>query len=173
MVTGSGTGIGREIALEFGREGADVVLHYGHSAAGAKSAAEAIRAMGRKSVAVKANFEGAEEALNLAYRAIEFLGCIDSLVNNSGITTNKPFLKVTLEQYDTLMNVNLRSPFVLTQAVVEHMLALAAFLCSEDAGFIVGQTFVVDGGTASLMSLISDFSRESPARFGIGYVPGV
>lgn len=181
---------------------------------------------------------------------------------------NKPFLKVTLEQYDTLMNVNLRSPFVLTQAVVEHMLAraggavcnltsihglsgapehsvyaatkgaiiaytrtlgvelahrgirvnaiapgwinvenhakaiagftekdavetarnavpiarfgvpldvakLAAFLCSEDAGFIVGQTFVVDGGTASLMSLISDFRHESAARFGIGYVPGV
>ena len=86
LVTGSGTGIGREIALEFGRQGADVVLHYGHSAAGAQSAAEAIQAMGRRSVAVKANFESAEQALNLAHRAIEFLGSIDCLVNNSGIT---------------------------------------------------------------------------------------
>jgi NAD(P)-dependent dehydrogenase (short-subunit alcohol dehydrogenase family) len=50
---------------------------------------------------------------------------------------------------------------------------LAAFLCSDDAGFIVGQTIVADGGTTSLMSLISDFRNESSARFGIGYVPGV
>lgn len=48
LVTGSGTGIGREIALEFARQGADVVLHYAHSGSGAESAAEEIRAMGRE-----------------------------------------------------------------------------------------------------------------------------
>jgi hypothetical protein len=50
---------------------------------------------------------------------------------------------------------------------------LAAFLCTEDAGFIVGQTIVVDGGTSSLMSLISDFRNESSHRFGIGYLPDI
>jgi meso-butanediol dehydrogenase/(S,S)-butanediol dehydrogenase/diacetyl reductase len=50
---------------------------------------------------------------------------------------------------------------------------LAAFLCSDDAGFIVGQTIVADGGTTSLMSLISDFRNESSARFGKGYLPGI
>jgi NAD(P)-dependent dehydrogenase (short-subunit alcohol dehydrogenase family) len=268
LVTGSGTGIGRGIALEFARQGADVVLHYGHSAGGAESAAQEIQAMGRKATALKANFESAEEAVALARRAIEFLGGIDCLVNNSGITMNKPFLKVTPEQYDTLMNVNFRSPFFIAQTAVESMLTrgggaicnltsihgligapehsvyaatkgaiiaytrtlgvelahkgirvnaiapgwinvenhakaipgfteknaaeaarnavpagrfglpldvakLAVFLCSDDAGFIVGQTLVVDGGTVSLMSLISDFRNESAARFGIGYVPGV
>jgi len=50
---------------------------------------------------------------------------------------------------------------------------LAAFLCSEDAGYIVGQTIIADGGTTALMSLMTDFRTESTATFGKGYVPGV
>lgn len=50
---------------------------------------------------------------------------------------------------------------------------MAAYLCSEDAGFFTGQVIVVDGGTTTLMSLMSDFRRQSTARFGTGFVPGV
>jgi NAD(P)-dependent dehydrogenase (short-subunit alcohol dehydrogenase family) len=268
LVTGSGTGIGREIALEFARQGADVVLHYAHSGTGAESAAAEIRSLGCRSTVVQANFDDLDAVAELARQAIDFLGGIDCLVNNSGVTFNKPFSEVTPEQFDRLYDVNVRAPYFLTQYAVRVMLAqgggavcnitsihglsgapehsvyagtkgaiiaqtrtlavelahrgirvnaiapgwvtvenyynaipgfnendarqvaadkvplgrsgekreiarLAVFLCSDDAVFIVGQTIVADGGTTSLMSLISDFRNPSSASFGKGYVPGV
>ncbi len=260
LVTGSGTGIGREIALEFARQGADVVLHYAHSGSGAESAAEEIRAMGRQAVVFQADFNQLEEVVELARQAVDFLGAVDCLVNNSGITFNRPFLQVTREQFDVLYHVNIRAQFFLTQEIVTDMLAheggavcnlasihglqgaaehsvyagtkgaiiaytrtlavelahqgvrvnaiapgwvtvenhykaipdsseeaahaaardtvpaaragmptdiakLAAFLCSDDAEFIVGQTLVADGGTTSLMSLMPNFRERSQNRF--------
>jgi NAD(P)-dependent dehydrogenase (short-subunit alcohol dehydrogenase family) len=268
LVTGSGTGIGREIALEFARQGADVVVHYAHDSKGARSAVEEIRAMGRRSEAFAADFDRVEEAVKLGDQAVDFLGGIDCLVNNSGITFNLPFPEVTLEQFDRLYHVNVRAPYFLTQNIARNMLThgggavcnitsihgvsgapehsvyagtkgaiiaqtrtmavelahqgirvnaiapgwvtvenyykaipgfneadarkdaagkvplgrsgtkleiakLAAFLCSDDAAFVVGQTVVADGGTTSLMSLISDFRNRSSASFGKGYVPGI
>lgn len=122
LVTGSGTGIGREIALEFARQGADVVLHYAHSNAGADSAVAEIHALGRQATVFQANFERVEEVQGLADQALAFLGRIDCLVNNSGITLNKPFLQVTPEQFDVLYHVNVRAQYFLTQRVAAHML---------------------------------------------------
>lgn len=268
LVTGSGTGIGREIALEFAREGADVAVHYSHNDAGARSAVEEIRRLGRRAEAFKADFNDVAQVQELGRQAIQFLGGVDCLVNNSGITFNQPFLKVTQEQFDTVYHVNIRAQFFLTQVIVADMFQrsagvicnltsihgisgapehcvyagtkgaiiaytrslavelahkgirvnaiapgwvtvenyfkaipgfndadasrvaaekiplgrsgkkneiakLAVFLCSDDAAFIVGQTIVADGGTTSLMSLISDFRNPSSAKFGTGYVPGV
>ena len=268
LVTGSGTGIGREIALEFGRKGADVVLHFAHDTVGAQSAVTEIRAMGRRAEAFQADFDRVEEAVRLGDQAVSFLGGIDYLVNNAGITFNRPFLDVIPEQFDRLYHVNIRAQFFLTQRIVRDMLQhgggavcnitsihavsgapehsvyagtkgaiaaytralavelahkgirvnaiapgwvtvenyyknipgfndddaakvaaekvplarsgskleiakLALFLCSDDAGYIVGQTIIADGGTTSLMSLISDFRTQSTATFGKGYVPGV
>src|SRR5712692_6378990 len=121
LVTGSGTGIGREIALEFAREGAAVVLHYAHSESGAQSAVEEIQGMGRRATALWADFEDVSAVARLGAEAIEFLGGMDCLVNNSGITFNKPFLKITQQQYDTVFNVNMRAQFFLTQRVAAHM----------------------------------------------------
>ena len=64
LVTGSGTGIGREIALEFARQGADVVLHYAHSGAGADSAVREIQAMGRQAAAFPADFDSRRRSRN-------------------------------------------------------------------------------------------------------------
>src|SRR5262245_36918013 len=85
LVTGSDTGIGRGVALEFAREGAAVALHYPHEPGGARTAVEAIRSTGGKAEAFKANFTDINQVRALATQAIEFLGGLDVLVNNAGI----------------------------------------------------------------------------------------
>ena len=135
LVTGSGTGIGREEALEFAREGADVALHYAHSAEGAKSAVEEIQKAGGKAEALPADLSQSGEAERLATRAIDFLGGLDILISNAGITMNKPFGTVTPEQFDTVYHVNIRAPFFVTQT------ALPALLKSEN-GVVINITSI-------------------------------
>jgi NAD(P)-dependent dehydrogenase (short-subunit alcohol dehydrogenase family) len=122
LVTGAGTGIGRGVALEFAKEGAAVALHYSHSRAGADSAVAEIEAAGGKACALHADFNDAAQARALPGRAAEFLGGLDVLVNNAGITMNQPFMETTVEQYDTLFDVNMRAMFFATQGAAEIML---------------------------------------------------
>ncbi len=121
LVTGSGTGIGRGVGLEFAKEGASVVFHYAHSEAGARGAVDEIKATGGKAEAFKANLGEIDEAKGLAQKAIDFLGGLDVLVNNAGITMNKPFREVTPDQFNTLYNVNIRGMFFVTQTAVGPM----------------------------------------------------
>ena len=123
LVSGSDTGIGRGVALEFAREGAAVVLHYSRDESGARSAVDEIRAAGGRAEAFHADFNDVGQVRALAAQAIDFLGGLDVLVNNAGITMNLPFEQVTVEQFDTLYNVNIRGMFFLTQAAVPPMIA--------------------------------------------------
>ena len=121
LVTGAGTGIGRGVALEFAAEGAAVVLHYCHSSAGCQSAVAEIRSSGGRALALGADFRRVESVQDLAARSVEFLGGIDVLVNNSGVTANSPFEETTPHHFDTLFDINFKAMFFLTQAVVPAM----------------------------------------------------
>ncbi len=121
LVTGAGTGLGREIALEFARRGAIVALHYSHTRDGAASAVAEIRAFGGKAEAFAADFAVLAEVQRLARDAQTFLGGLDVLVNNAGITLNRRFEQVTAEQFDTVYSVNVRAPFFLTQALLPEL----------------------------------------------------
>ena len=122
LVTGSGTGLGREIALEFARQGAAVALHYAHSADGALSAVEEIVSAGGKATAIKADLSDVNQATRLAMEAVEFLGGIDVLINNAGITMTLEFEKVTPEQFDLLYGVNVRGQFFVLQTLLPAMI---------------------------------------------------
>ena len=121
LVTGSGTGIGREVALEFARSGANIAFHYGGSREGAESAVKEAWALGVRAQAFQADFSNLDQVLRLAEEATQFLSRIDVLVNNSGITFNKPFLKVEPVQFEKLYDVNVRAGFFLAQKVVPAM----------------------------------------------------
>lgn len=123
LVTGAGTGIGRGIALEFAREGADVALHYYNEEEGVSSAVQTIREAGGRVEKFQADFKNQDDVRTVFNDAYSFLSGIDVLVNNSGITMNRPFEKVTPQQYDTLFNVNVKAAYFLTQAVAPGMIA--------------------------------------------------
>lgn len=136
LVTGAGTGLGREIALEFARQGADVVLHYCHSARGALSAVEEIRAMGRRTEAFQADLADVAACRKLVDDAVSLLGGIDILVNNSGITAAKPFIDVTPEDFNLLYDVNVRGQFFCAQRAVQYMLK------QEHKGIVINMTSI-------------------------------
>ncbi len=123
LVTGSDTGIGRGVALEFAAAGAAVALHYPLGPEGALEAVEKIRQAGGRAEAFQADFNDMAQVQRLAAQAQEFLGGLDVLVNNAGITMNKPFEQVTVAQFDLLFNVNIRAMFFLTQALVPALAA--------------------------------------------------
>lgn len=122
LVTGAGTGLGREIALEFARQGAEVVLHYSHSAEGAESAVKEICLAGGKATAIKADLREVDQAIKLTRDAIDFLGGLDVLINNAGITLTLEFEKVTPEQFDALYAVNVRSHYFIIQTALPTMI---------------------------------------------------
>lgn len=122
LVTGAGTGIGQGVALEAARMGADVVLNYATSAKGALEAVEEIRGMGRRATAIQANLGSVSECIRLVDEAAAFLGGLDGLVNNAGVTLTLGFLDTTEVDFDRIYHLNIRGEFFCAQQAVRHMI---------------------------------------------------
>ncbi len=122
IVTGSGRGIGRAIALKLAEVGATVVVNDIGDIKPLEAVAQEIKAMGRQSLAVLADVSSAADVNRLVEEAISAYGKIDILVNNAGITRDQLLLRMSDEDWDKVISVNLRSVFLCTKAVLRHML---------------------------------------------------
>lgn len=123
MVTGSSRGLGRAIALGLAEAGADVALNYVNRSAEAAAAEAEIRRLDRRCVSIQADVSRASEVMKLAGAAAERLGPIDILVNNAGIARPQPLEEITERDWDDLIDTNLKSCFLVTQAVLPAMRA--------------------------------------------------
>ena len=121
LVTGSSRGVGRAVALAYGKAGADVVVNYTSNQKAADEVVEAIRAMGSKAIAVRADVAQKTDAGNLVNSAIENFGKLDILVNNAGFTRPALMLKMEEEQWDQVIDIHLKGAFLCSQAAGLHM----------------------------------------------------
>jgi len=122
VVTGSSRGIGRAIALLLARQGAKVVVNSSKSPESAEAVAQEIRAAGGEAIVVVADVSKQEEAERLIKAAVDAYGRLDILVNNAGTTRDQLLLRMTEEEWDAVMDLNLKGTFFCTKAAMRPML---------------------------------------------------
>jgi len=167
LITGAGRGIGREVALKFAAEGADVAVADLTLEAAEEVAAE-IKALGVKSLALKVDVSSPEDALKMVTDTVEGLGRIDILVNNAGITKDKLMLRMEESDWDSVMSVNLKGAFNCTKAAARVM-AKARYGRVINIASIVGLTGNAgqanySASKAGLIGLTKTTAREFASR---------
>ncbi len=136
IITGASRGIGRGIAQIFVAYGANVAFTYNSSAEAAKSLEEELAKTGAKVKAYKSNAANFEEAQQLVKEVVEDFGSIDVVVNNAGITKDNLLMRMSEEDFDRVIDVNLKSVFNMTKAVQRTML-------KQRSGSIINMASVV------------------------------
>ncbi len=120
LVTGAAQGIGKAIALLLAENGADVAVS-DINLEKAQETAHEIQEMGRKSLAIRVNVADAQEVERMIETIVEQFGRIDILVNNAGITRDRLILRMTEEDWDAVLDVNLKGTFNCTKSAIRHM----------------------------------------------------
>lgn len=123
LVTGASRGIGKAIAVALARAGADVAVSYRNRKADADAAQAEIEALGRRAIAVAADVSVAAQVAGLVEAVERQLGPVSILVNNAGITRPQPIDQITEQSWDEVLAINLKSVFLVTQAVLPKMRA--------------------------------------------------
>ncbi|WP_203362276.1 3-oxoacyl-[acyl-carrier-protein] reductase [Bacillus sp. REN10] len=122
LVTGASRGIGREIALELARQGADVAVNYSGSEAKANEVVEEIKALGRQAIAIQCNVSNSESVQEMVNQTVNTFGKIDILINNAGITRDNLLMRMKEQEWDDVINTNLKGVFLCTKAVTRPMM---------------------------------------------------
>src|SRR3990172_857824 len=131
IVTGSSRGIGKAIALTYAREGADIVVAARPEAAKGElpgtiaETAEAVRALGRRALAVRCNVGDEDDVDQMVRRTMDEIGRVDILVNNAAVGYYVPLMETPPKHWDLVMRVNVKGPYLCIRAVVPIMAAQA------------------------------------------------
>ena len=168
IVTGSSRGIGREVALELARQGARVAVNYRQGAEAAAEVVAEIAACGSEAIAVGADVATAAGAHSLVEAALAAYGTVDVLVSNAGITRDNLLLRMTEEDWDAVLDTNLKGAFHCVKAVQRTFLKRRAGRIIA-IGSIVGLAGNAgqanyDAAKAGLVGLMRSVARELGSR---------
>lgn len=122
LITGASRGIGRAIALAFARQGASIVVNYSGNQARAEETAAEIREMGREAFVCQGDVSKEQDVQLICKSALEKFGHIDILVNNAGITRDGLLMRMKEEDWDAVINTNLKGVFLMTKALLRPMM---------------------------------------------------
>lgn len=186
LVTGANSGIGRSVALALGQAGADVAVNYVAGEEAANAVVDEIRRAGVHALAIKADVSSEDQVASMFERMIQEFGTIDILVANAGLQRDAAFHDMTLEQWNTVLGVNLTGQFLCARAAVREFLrrgVVASISCA--AGKIICMSSVHQeipwGGHANystskggIKMLMESLAQEvAPQRIRVnGIAPG-
>ena len=122
FVTGGSRGIGKEVALKFAENGYDVILNYVSDKTNVDGLTKELKEKGAESLILKADVSNAEQVEDVVKQAIEKFGKIDVLVNNAGITKDNLLMRMSEEEFDKVLEINLKGTFIVTKAVTKYMM---------------------------------------------------
>ncbi|MDQ0337539.1 3-oxoacyl-[acyl-carrier protein] reductase [Caldalkalibacillus uzonensis] len=168
LVTGGARGIGRAIVLALAKAGADVAINYAGSEQAASQLVQEVEHLGQKAIAVKANVAEQAAVNDMVKQVIETFGRLDILVNNAGITRDNLLMRMKEEEWDAVINVNLKGVFNCTKAVTRQMM-------KQKSGRIINISSVVGvmgnagqanyvAAKAGVIGLTKTTARELAAR---------
>lgn len=121
IVTGSDSGIGRAIAIQFAREGASVVVNYAHAQDKAEEVRQTIEKSGGRVIVVQADVSQYQQVANLIQKTVQEFGHIDIMVNNAGMEIHSPFLEESEQNFDRVLGVDLKGAFFGAQLAAREM----------------------------------------------------
>jgi tetrahydroxynaphthalene reductase len=121
LVTGSGRGIGKEMALELARRGANIVVNYANSSEAAEKVVDEIKAMGRDAIAIKANVANVAETIKLFEEAKAHFGKLHIVSSNSGVVSFGHLKDVTEEEFDRVFAINTRGQFFVAREAYKNL----------------------------------------------------
>jgi 3-oxoacyl-[acyl-carrier protein] reductase len=168
IVTGSGRGIGQAIALKLAEAGANVVVNDVGDIDQLEAVANEISALKRQSLVVIADVSSADDVKRMVETTVETLGRVDILVNNAGITRDQLLLRMTDEDWDAVLRINLKSVFLCTRAVLRYMVKqrYGRIVSISSIAGLIGNAGQVNyaAAKAGIVGIMRSVSKEVASR---------